>query len=60
MIPGLVQWVKGFGLAIAVIEVAAEAQIQSLAQELTYAMCSATKKKSPSLNAVLINIFIIR
>ena len=46
MIPGLVQWVKGFGLAIAVIEVAAEAQIQSLAQELTYAMCSATKKKS--------------
>ena len=38
-ISGLVQWVKGFGVT------AAEACIQSLAQELPYAMGVAIKKK---------------
>ena len=38
-ISGLAQWVKGSGVATAV------AQIQSLAQELTYATHVAIKKK---------------
>ena len=38
-IPGLVQWVKEFSIA------AAAAQIQSLAQELPYAIGVAIKKK---------------
>ena len=31
MIPSLVKWVKGFGIAAAVVQVAVAAQIQSLA-----------------------------
>ena len=38
------QWVKGYGLASAAGEVAAEAQIQSLALEHSYAVGGAIKK----------------
>ena len=40
-----VQWVKGSGIATAVVQVAAVAWIPSLAQELPLAMGVATKKK---------------
>ena len=40
----MLQWVKGSGVAIAVAQVAAAAQIQSLAQELPYAAGVAIKK----------------
>ena len=43
-IPGLVQWVKGSGVAMAAVKVAAAAQICSLAQELPYAVGAAIKK----------------
>ena len=41
--PGLAQWAKGSCIAMA--EVEAAAQIQSLAQELPYAMDMAIKNK---------------
>ena len=41
--PGPVQWVKGSGVAVAVAWVVTEAWIQSLAQELSYAMGLAIK-----------------
>ena len=44
-IPGPVKWVKGSGVAEAVAEVTAVAQIQSLAQELPYAVGMTIKKK---------------
>lgn len=44
-IPGPKQWVKGYGLASAAGEVAAEAQIQSLAQVRPYIMGVTIKKK---------------
>lgn len=43
-IPGPKQWVKGYGLASAAGEVAAEAQIQSLALEHSDAVGGAIKK----------------
>ena len=43
-IPSLVQWVKRFCVAAASAQVAAVAQIQSLAQELPYALGVAIKK----------------
>ena len=43
--PGLLQWLKGSGIATAVTQVAAAAQIQSLAQELPYAIGVTIKKK---------------
>ena len=43
--PGPVQWVKGSGVAAAVVQVTAAAWIQSLAQELPYATGAAIKKK---------------
>ena len=45
LIPGVAQWVKGFGVAAAVAQVTAGAQIQSLAQELPYTMGAAIKLK---------------
>ena len=44
LIPGLVQWVKE-SVATAVVYVAPVAQIQSLIQELPYAVGAAIKKK---------------
>ena len=43
LILDLVQWVKGSGIAVAMVKVTAVAQIQSLAQVLPYAI---KKKKS--------------
>ena len=43
--PGSAQWVKGSHNATAVAQVAAAAQIQSLAQEPAYAVSAAIKKK---------------
>ena len=43
--PSPTQWVKGSSIAAAMAWVTAEAQIQSLAQELPYAMGTAIKKK---------------
>ena len=37
MIPGLVKWIVGSGIATPMVWIAAVAQIQSLAQELPYA-----------------------
>ena len=45
LIPKLTQWVSGSGIATAVAQVAALAQIQSLACELPYAAGAAIKKK---------------
>ena len=45
-IPGPAQWVKGSGTVTAVVQVAAEAWIQSLAWELPYAAGVALKKKT--------------
>ena len=39
------QWVKGSGVAVAMAQVTAVAQIQSMAQKLPYAMGVAIKKK---------------
>ena len=44
-ISGTAQWVKGLGIAIAAAQVAAVAQIQSLAWELSYATGVVIKKK---------------
>ena len=44
-IPGLSQWLKGSSIASAVAQVAAAAQIQSLAQKLPYAAGVAIKSK---------------
>ena len=44
MIPGLAQWVKGSGIAVAVVWVTVVAQIQLLAQELPYAVGVAIKQ----------------
>ena len=44
-IPSLVQWVKRSGVAAAAVQVTAVAQIQSLAQELSYAIGVAIEKK---------------
>ena len=44
LIPSLAQWVKGSGIAAAVVYVTTAAQIHSLAQELPYAECAAIKK----------------
>ena len=41
---GLLQWAEGSSVAAAVAQVAAAAQIQSLAQELPYAAGAAIKK----------------
>ena len=43
LIPGLVQWVKGSGVATAVLQVEAVAQIWSLAWQCPYAVCAAIK-----------------
>ena len=45
MIPGLAQWIKKSSVAAAMVEVSAVAQIQSLAQELPYAVGAAIKLK---------------
>ena len=45
MVPRLAQWVKGSDVATGVALVAATAQIQSLAQELPYAVGIAIKNK---------------
>ena len=45
LIPSLVQWVKGSGIATAATKLTAMAWIQSLAQELLYSMDAAIKKK---------------
>ena len=45
MIPGPVQWVKGFSVDVAVALVTAVAWIPSLDQELPYVMGMAIKKK---------------
>ena len=45
LIPGLVQWVKGSDIAAAAAQVAAVAQLQSLARELPYAVGVAIKLK---------------
>ena len=44
-IPGLAQWVKGSGVAAAVAQVTAVAQIQSLPRELPCTVGVAIKKK---------------
>ena len=44
--PGLAQRVKGSGIAVIVAWLAAVAWIQSLAQELTYAVGAAIKKQT--------------
>ena len=46
LIPSLEQWVKGSGVAIAAAQVTAEAQIQALAWELSYAMGVARKSQN--------------
>ena len=43
LIPGLVHWVKGSGIAASIAQIAAVAWIQSLAQELPYATGVAIK-----------------
>ena len=48
--PGLVQWVKGSGIAAAEAYATAAALIQFLAQEPSYAMSVAIKKKKMNLN----------
>ena len=45
LIPGPVQWVKGFSIAEAVARVAAMAQIQPPAWELPYVMVQPLKEK---------------
>ena len=45
LIPGLVHWVKGSGIAASIAQIAAVAWIQSLAQELPYATGVAIKIK---------------
>ena len=45
---GLAQWVKGFGIAAAVAQVAAAAQIQPLAQKTSICYIHTTKKKKMS------------
>ena len=45
---GLAQWVKGSGIATAVVWVAAVAQIQSLAQGLSHAVGITIKEKKKS------------
>ena len=42
-IPSEMQWIKGSGVAVAVVQVTAAAQIQSLAWELPYTAGVATK-----------------
>ena len=49
-IPGLVQWVKGSGIAAAVVELAAVAWIRSLTWELPHAIGEAIKKKKKIIN----------
>ena len=44
LIPGPTQWVKGFGTAAAAVQVAAVAQIQSLAWELPQTLGVAINK----------------
>ena len=44
-IPSEMQWIKGSGVAVAVVQVTAAAQIQSLAWELPYTAGVAAKKK---------------
>ena len=46
LIPRPVQWIKGFGVAAAVAQVTAVAQIQCLAQELPYAVGAAIKRET--------------
>ena len=43
--PGMAQWAKGSGVATAAAQVIAVARIQSLAQELPYAVVAAVKLK---------------
>ena len=45
-VPTVVQWVKGSGIVTAMAQVTAAAQIQSLAQELPYALGAALKNKT--------------
>ena len=44
-IPGLAQWVKGSGIAAAVVSFAAAAQIQFQAWQLSHTVCEAIKFK---------------
>ena len=48
LIPSLVLWVKGYGIATAVVQVTASAQIQFLAQEPP---CATKKKKKRKKNS---------
>ena len=51
LIPSPAHWVKGSGVATAAAQIAAAAQIQSLAWELSYAMGVAIKKqKTPTFS----------
>ena len=45
-IPGPVQWVKGFCIAAAMVQVATEAWIQSLAWEFPYAIAVANNNNN--------------
>ena len=49
LIPGPAQWLKGSGIATAAAQVTV-AWIQSLAQQLPYAMDAATKLKTKQTN----------
>ena len=51
-IPGVVQWVKGSGVATAVAQVVAVAWIQPLAQEFPYALGAAIKKTKTKENQI--------
>lgn len=48
--PGLEQWVKVSGVAVAVFQNAAAVQIQPLTQERPYAVSAVIKKKKISTN----------
>ena len=52
MIPGPAQWVKIWGVAAAAAQVAAVAQVQSLAWELPCAMGMAIKLKNKKISFV--------
>ena len=45
-VQSLVQWVKGYGVATAMVYVTVAARIHSLAQELPHAVGVAIKKKN--------------
>ena len=48
-ISSLMQWVKGSSVATAAVEVTAVDQIQSMTQELQYAMGTSIKRKKKSV-----------